>query len=202
MKHVGKMKNNSAKIVIVYRTLPGDPHNALVVGTNGLQDSYHDSLMTLMEEINTQNANELAEVLAVRKFPDGSNMLEYFHTRGHLKKVPTAGVLVTPNSQTSIPLNELNVIIAKQKGIDVEDLAVTENGKPNKKKTKNESEVAAAVRSVVGDTPAGEATPKTPAEMRSKADALFKQAQQLRKQADQIDPPKKKTKKSAEVTTE
>ena len=32
MKHVGKMKNNNAKIVIVYRTLPGDPYSALVVG--------------------------------------------------------------------------------------------------------------------------------------------------------------------------
>jgi hypothetical protein len=34
----------------------------------------------------------------------------------------------------------------------------------------------------------------SPAEMRSRADALFKQAQQLRKDADAMDPPKKKTK--------
>jgi hypothetical protein len=32
----------------------------------------------------------------------------------------------------------------------------------------------------------------TPTQMRSKADALFKQAQTLRKQADAVDPPKKK----------
>ena len=45
MKHVGKMKNNSAKVAVVYRTLPGDPQSALVVGTNGLSDAYHDTLM-------------------------------------------------------------------------------------------------------------------------------------------------------------
>ena len=41
----------------------------------------------------------------------------------------------------------------------------------------------------------------TPAQLRSKADALFKQAQVLRKQADAIDPPKSK-KKSVTVDAE
>ena len=47
-KHVGKMKNNSARIAIVYRTLPGETNNALVVGTSGLTDAYHDSLISLI----------------------------------------------------------------------------------------------------------------------------------------------------------
>lgn len=71
-KHVGKMKNNSARVAVVYRTLPGDSKSALVVGTNGLTDSYHDSLMSLIESDSGQQAGELAEVLAVRRFPDGT----------------------------------------------------------------------------------------------------------------------------------
>ncbi|NBO78827.1 MAG: hypothetical protein EBV27_04210, partial [Actinobacteria bacterium] len=39
-----------------------------------------------------------------------------------------------------------------------------------------------------------ETVPLTPAEMRSRADKLYKEAQALRKQADAIDPPKKKVK--------
>jgi hypothetical protein len=35
----------------------------------------------------------------------------------------------------------------------------------------------------------------TPAQLRSKADKLFKEAQTLRKQADALDPPKAKSKK-------
>ena len=70
MKHVGRIKNNSARLVIVYRTLPGDPNSCLIVGTQGLGDSYHDTLMSLIESDSGQQANELADILAVRRFPD------------------------------------------------------------------------------------------------------------------------------------
>jgi len=185
MKHVGKMKNNGAKVVIAYRTLPGDAYSALVIGTGNLGESYHDSLMNVVQSNEGQQANELADILAVRKFPDGSNMLEWFHTRSHLKKVPTNGVLVTPTPQTSVPLDELNVIIAEQKGVLLEDLAVTDGNRPNPKAKKP------SAQPVVEET----TSDLTPAEMRSRADALFKQAQVLRRQADELDPPKSKSKK-------
>ena len=194
MKHVGRMKNNSARIVVVYRTIPGDHLSALVVGTQGLTDSYHDSLMTLLESDSAQSAHELADILATRRFPDGSVMLNYLHGNGHLKKVPTSGVLMTPNNQTTIPLNELNEIIANQKGISVEELAVTDGtvkAKPAKK---------AVVEEIIVDDVIAEPV-MSPTAMRSRADALFKEAQQLRKQADALDPPKTKVKK-ATVTVE
>jgi hypothetical protein len=195
MKHVGKMKNNGAKIVIVYRTLPGDPLSALVVGTNGLGDTYHDALMNLVQDNSGQQANELADILSVRKFPDGNNMLEALHNRGNLKKVPTSGVLVTPDTQTTIPLDELNIIIAEQKGVSIEELAITDGKTPNKKtaSVKKAPEVVQVEEIVLSDDMSATA-------LRSKADALFKQAQQLRKQADALDPPKSKAKKvSVEV---
>jgi hypothetical protein len=185
MKHVGKMKNNGAKIAIAYRTLPGDALSALVVGTSNLGDTYHDALMSLLQDDSAQQANELADILAVRRFPDGSNMLEWLHTRGHLKKVPTSGVLVTPNNQNSVPLDELNQLIADQKGVTIDELAVTDGEKPNPKTKAPKKETVETVEST---------DDMTPAQMRSKADALFKQAQVLRKQADTIDPPKSKKK--------
>ena len=51
MKHVGKMKNNGAKIVVAYRTLPGDSGSALVVGTGTLPEAWHDSLMNLVQDV-------------------------------------------------------------------------------------------------------------------------------------------------------
>lgn len=196
MKHVGRMKNNGARVAIAYRTLPGDPYSALVIGTQGLGDSYHDTLMSLIESDAGQQTNELAEVLAVRRFPDGSVMLGYLHANSHLKKVPTANVLVTPDSQTQIPLNELNVIIAKQKGVDLEDLAVSD-GSPKKPKTtkKVQVEESAALTSESKTT----TFEMTPAEMRSRADALYKEAARLRKDADSMDPPKSKKKAVVEV---
>jgi hypothetical protein len=193
MKHVGKMKNNGARVAVVYRTLPGDPSNALVVGTQGLSDMHHDGLMTVVESESGQQANELADILAVRKFADGSNMLAFLHTNGHLKKVPTSNVIVTPKlNGNHIPLDELNVLIAEQKGIALEDLAVTDGSEAKTVATKK---TATSKAESTADTAGG--LDLTPAEMRSRADALFKQAQTLRKQADELDPPKKKTKTEA-----
>jgi hypothetical protein len=187
MKHVGKMKNNGAKIVIAYRTIPGDPLSALVVGTQVLQDSYHDGLMSLVESDTGQQAEELADVMSVRRFPDGSNMLQYVHANGYLKKVPTNLVVVTPDNKTNIPLDELNNIIAQQKGVTLEQLAIKDGSNatiPTISEKPSEVVATEVVEEVGVDL--------TPAEMRSRADALYKEAAKLRKEADEIDPPKSK----------
>lgn len=199
MKHVGKMKNNGAKVVVAYRTLPGDPFSALVVGTQALMDSYHDSLMSLVESDIGQQADELADVMAVRRFPDGSNMLHYLHTNGYLKKVPTNGVLITPDNKSSVPLDELNRIIAENRGIRLEDLAVKDGANTVVPTLDPGSDPVAAK----DETPVTQETAfeLTPAEMRSRADALYKEAAKLRKAADEIDPPKSK-KAAKEAATE
>ena len=199
MKHVGKMKNNGAKVVIAYRTIPGDPYSALVVGTQQLPDSYHDSLMSLVESDAGQQADELADVMSVRRFPDGSNMLQFVHANGLMKKVPTDAVLITPDTKSSIPLDELNNIIAQQKGVRLEDLAVKDGSNSTVPTIVEKTEEAPTKSSeeVIVETAAN----LTPAELRSRADALYKEAAKLRKQADEIDPPKsKKASKAVEET--
>ena len=190
MKHVGKMKNNGAKIVVAYRTIPGDPYSALVVGTQALMDAYHDSLMSLVESDIGQQADELADVMAVRRFPDGTNMLHYLHTNGYLKKVPTNGVLITPDPKSSVPLDELNNIIAQQKGVRLEELAI-KDGSNTVVPTMSEPVVETSV-SELETTSVETSISLTPAEMRSRADALYKEAAKLRKAADELDPPKSK----------
>lgn len=202
LKHVGRMKNNSAKVAVVFRTLPGDVHSALVVGTNGLTDMYHDNLISVLESASGQQANELADVLAVRKYPDGTNILEYLHVNGHLKKVPTKNVLMTPDTKTQLGLNELNEIIAKQKGLArLEDL----NPGPEEL-APTASEVVAGGYTGAVEAPVEEVKeePKastgafelTPAEMRTRAEALQKEAARLLKEADKQDP-KPKVKKAS-----
>jgi hypothetical protein len=207
MKHVGKMKNNSARIAVVYRTIPGEHLNALVVGTNGLPDAYHDSLMGVIESASGQQANELADILATRRFPDGEVMLNWLHARGHLKKVPTNLVIMTPNTQTQIQLDELNKVIADQKGISVEDLAVTDGKQEEKVSNRNKESSRKAEEIIVDDVvvqaettaPVAEA-PVSASDLRSMADKLFKEAQALRKKADEIEPAAKKVTKTVKAT--
>ena len=101
-------------------------------------------------------------------------------------------VLMTPDSQTQIQLDELNRIIADQKGITVDQLAVNDGSAPAPKSTKT-------VEVDTTDTAQGkkESFEMTPAEMRSRADALYKEAAKLRKDADTMDPPKSKKKVAA-----
>lgn len=199
VKHVGKMKNNGAKVVIAYRTIPGDPYSALVIGTQQLQDAYHDALMSLVESDPGQQADELADVLAVRRFPDGSNMLQFVHLNGMMKKVPTNGVLVTPDPKSAIPLDELNNIIAQQRGIKLSDLAIKDGSNtvvPTMAETTTNGLENNETESAVFNTTEHQLTP---AEMRSRADALYKEAAKLRKAADELDPPKsRKNKEPAE----
>jgi hypothetical protein len=199
MKHVGKMKNNSARVAVVYRTIPGDVNSALVVGTNGLSDAYHDTLMGVIESESGQQANELADVLAVRRFTDGEVMLSWLHTRGHLKKVPTNLVLMTPTTQAQIPLNELNQLIADQRGISLEKLAVNDGSQQDKKSAKTKEIISDEVVVPVEVTEVIPELPVTAADLRSMADKLSKQAAEMRRKADEMAPPVKKTAKATKA---
>ena len=172
--------------------MPGDPNNALVVGTQGLYDSYHDTLMTLVESENAQTAYELGDILATRRFPDGNIMLNYLHEHGHLKKIPTNMILMTPDTQNQIPLDELNKIIAAQKGVTVEELAITDG---SMKKKKPEIVVPTEIKKEAAPV-AVAPLELTPDEMRARAKALLTEAERLQKKADEIENPVKVVKQS------
>jgi hypothetical protein len=137
MKHVGRIKTNGKKCVVVFRTLPGDAYNCLVAPTENLPDSYHDALINLVESSGGQSSNEFGEVMARSQFPDGSVMLAALHTQGRLLKVSTDNIDMIPNSTTTIQLSELNQIIAEQQGVAVDALSLKSGIATDPKKNSN-----------------------------------------------------------------
>jgi hypothetical protein len=200
LKHVGRMKKNGAKILVAFRTIPGDPTHALVFGTSDLPDEYHNTVINLVESPQAQDVNEFGSILGIRYFPDGKPILKTLHETGRLIKVLTADVLMTPNTVDSVSLDELNVLVAEQKGISVEDLAYVadENMRPEKLV----SEAPAEVVSTTEVNQITDVSTLSASELRSRADALYKEAAKLRKQADELDPPKKKAVKAKETTVD
>lgn len=204
------MKHNDAKVCVVYRTLPGDAFSALVVGTSTLTDAYHNNLMSLVESQDGQQANELGDALSTRFFSDGTNMLEQLHMTGKLVKVATNTVLMTPTTQDLIPLDELNLLIADQKGVSLDDLSIKADMPHVKKDTTKVDEVTiqdltnlSNQENVESTATLTDTTPSSASDYRSQADKLYKEAARLRKLADELDPPKKRTrsaKKDAETT--
>jgi hypothetical protein len=109
IKHVGMLNNTGKNVVVVYMQLPDDPNHALVVDTDALPDNYNDSLRRVVESVEGQQSQNLAEVLARRMSPDGSNttLLTKFHTSGRLQKVPTSLITMTPRKGIRWPLTEV-----------------------------------------------------------------------------------------------
>jgi hypothetical protein len=125
-KHIGELADESkAKVVIMYRTVPGEPNNCLVVGTKFLPDQYHNALMKAVESEGGQEANEFADYASRQTFPDGTNMLAMLHNDNYIKKFKSNEIVVTYGATDDgrILLNKLNEMIAKDKGVTVKDLA-------------------------------------------------------------------------------
>lgn len=196
IKHVGRIASTGRKCIVVYRTLPGDAFNALIIPTETLSESYHDALINLIDSTAAQTSNELSEVLARALFPDGSTMLPSLHVKGLLHKVPTDQILMTPNPSVSVLLSELNQIIAEKMGVSVQDLSI----KSDTKQTEVQ-EIATAIdispkeqkTEAVKDSVQMPLTDEQLAKKyRSDADRLSKEAAQLRRMAEELVPTKKK----------
>tara|TARA_B110000305_G_scaffold219391_1_gene260320 strand:+ start:305 stop:910 length:606 start_codon:yes stop_codon:yes gene_type:complete len=192
-KHVGRIKTNQRKVIVAYRTVPGEPDNCVVVTTENLMAEEHDALMKLIESDGGQNEDVFANAMARARLPDGRIMLAGFHVTGKMQKVATDLVEMTPDRSTVINLTDLNKMIADQRGVSVEDLADIDAGK--------QPEVSQMA--TVSDMPIVEdAVPSTDgaviddaalaAQYRSQADTMFKEAKRLREQAEELVPTKKK----------
>ena len=198
IKHVGRMVKNQRKVVVAYRVVPGEPENCVVVTTENLEAADHDALIKAVESDAGQQADEFAEVMTRTRLSDGRNMLAAFHTTGKMVKVSSADVEMTPDLRNVINLSELNEIIAQQKGVTVNDLALQD---PTPTKTTAQEVADRQVVTEVVDfdkvEPAPtETAPLTDADLaaqyRSDADRLSKEAAALRRQAEELVPTKKK----------
>ena len=215
IKHVGRLKANQRKVIVAYRVIPGDKEaeSALVVDTASLADADHDTLIKTVESPAGQEAFEFAEVMARTTLSDGANMLARFHATNKLHKVKMTDVEMMPTPTYTIGLDELNKVIAEQRGTTIADLAmkdpnelpegttITEAGSvSNMPKTSPVQAEAQAARVQAPDNGVL-SDDELAASYRSQADRLYKEAKALRDQAEALVPTKKKSKASVKAAT-
>ncbi len=137
-KHIGELVDGGAKVVIMYRTVPKEADNCLIIGTKFLPDIYHNALMKAVESAGGQEAEEFADFASRQTFPDGTNMLVMMHNDNYIKKFKTKEVMVTYGNDKDgkILLSKLNEMIAKEKGVSVKDLAKDPEAPAKKTTTK------------------------------------------------------------------
>jgi len=203
LKHIGRINNTGVKVLVVFRTLPGESNMALVLPVTQLNDSYHDSIMTMVETDQCQEAYELGEMMFIRTFPDGRPMLQAMQADGRLQKVATDTVTMTPTANDTVVLSSLNTLIAEQKNCAVDDLYTFVKGAPKGKievtQVAQAKDLAPAVDTDVPAPVRAQAAADTvltdkdiAKSYRSQADAMYKEAARLRKEAEDLDPTVKK----------
>lgn len=134
IKHIGKLKDGGAAVAIIFRTVPGEPKNCLVIGPKFLDENYQNTFMKALESAEGQSAFELGHHLMKSRFSDGIEILPFLHQNNFIKKMPTENVIVTMGvgNTGEVSLDELNELIAKQKGISVDELSLLDQPKTAK----------------------------------------------------------------------
>lgn len=110
-KHVGILNTTGVRCMVVFRKVPGDENNCLIVETDHLTDMYHDNIVEICNSKESQEATELHEVLNRRTFGDGLNALQALHYKGFLRKVPVSQVILLPFPNQQVPLEMVNAQI-------------------------------------------------------------------------------------------
>jgi len=171
IKHVGQ-NLQSKKVVVLFREVPGEPENCLVVHTEKLPASYHDDLMRAVESNICQDQLDTHDFLFRQSFQDGTNMLNTLHQQGWIAKVPTKSILMRPTPGVEINLVDLNKEL---------------------KQITNQEAVQGIKRA-----PVAAAAPSTPpgvisdeqlaAKYRSQANTFEAEVRRLREEANKLDP--------------
>lgn len=178
MKHVGSYGEKPC--VVLFRELPGEPENCLIIQSTMLDSQHHDDLMAAVQLPEAQQSNDLSQVLHRKSFTDGTNMLNYLHFNKKLQKVPVSMVNLVPLPGRAVPLSEVNAEIRKLEGGYVPPKT---DGSHNKQQPQPAQEAAPA------DEPSVAVSLVRQAElMKADAEALLRDAEAKLSEAYQLDP--------------
>ena len=204
LKHVGK--HGDRKVAIIFREVPGEPHMCLVTYTETLNQHIHDPLIRCIESDIGQHSESLSDALNRTLGLDGKPILQTLHREGLLKKVNTENIVVTPNSQTKIKLNELNKILTEMKqgeeavkrmaDID-QSRGMQTPGEVARRMRENKTRDAkvqptpliANSNDALGDNAIANNLRQQAAKMSAEAKGLMAESENLLKQAEEMDPP-------------
>ena len=212
-KHVGE--HNGKKVVIVEKSIPGEPHMCAVIYTSIIPSKFHDDIMRVLESSEGQAEREFGLILNRRIGSDGINLLQAIAQEGYLKKAPTNQVIVKPNASSAIRLDELNNLL-RMAGEGEEAIAKLEKLereaglKDNRKiapEGNNPAKVAAPAPAadVIDDSALAKNYISQSTRMKAEAASLLAEAERLEAEAMKIDPSLKAAKgskrgKAAKVT--
>lgn len=198
LKHIGK--HGDRKVAVVFREVPNEPHMALIVYTQLLNQNIHDPLISTIEGDLGQNSENLADALNRSYTKDGQIILQVLHREGMLKKIQTEQIVMTPAPNQSIRLNELNALLDEmQKGEDavrkLAEIDASRGLQDPKDVARRMRETASATQTpkttaasgALGDSELANNLRQQAARMHAEAKGLMTEADRMLKEATQLE---------------
>jgi len=213
LKHVGRVKNTGHRCVVVFREIyddnghVSDSDHCLVFETENLPDAEHQDLMRIIESETAQSNGELFNVLARSRLGSGMAALNWLAASNRLRKFPTSNIELTPDSNTKLGLDTLNKIVTMQKAgaseSDIENALRDDTDMPPRmlhdvtETLQNNSDAKQHITEDKSQPADGVLDNTAIAKQRlAQADTFKKQAEDLMKQAYELDPSLKPTRKA------
>lgn len=109
-RHFGSIKNTGSDVIVVYRQLPDEPDQCLVLFRDSIPEVYSHKILTFVNGMG-QRSVDLFEVMHEAGLLEGQNMLTTLYKHNMLKKYKTSDVVMRPGGTQTIRLDELNKII-------------------------------------------------------------------------------------------
>jgi hypothetical protein len=196
-KHVGE--HNGKKVIIVQRAIPGEAHLAAVIYSQIIPTRYHDDIMSILQSPEGQQSNEFMDIMNRRMLSNGGNMLVTMVNEGFVKKAQSAQIIVKPNANSAIRLDELNNLLtmAGQGTEAIRKLEELDRQQGRKDPIKqNAPMIPGGIPDVLDDTKLANDFKSQAARMRNEANALLTEAENLEAEAEKLAPsPKKRVSK-------
>ena len=201
-KHVGE--HNGKKVIIVQRALPGEDHLAAVIYSQIIHSKYHDDIMAILQSDEGQQSNEFMDIMNRRLLSNGQNMLVTMVNEGYVKKAQANQVIVKPNANSAIRLDELTKLLreAGQGAEAIRKLEELDRQQGRKDPIKQNAPMPASAQSpqALDDNSLAASYMTQATKMRSEAKGLLAEADRLESEAKQLDPTLSKATKRGKTT--
>lgn len=113
-KHMGRLASTGKKVAVIFRHIYdengkiSDDTHTLVVDTDALPNLWADSFMDAIRSSEGQDTIDFYEVATRKTLPDGRFILPALVQEGRMIKVRSNDVIMEPDNNVRIPLDELN----------------------------------------------------------------------------------------------
>jgi hypothetical protein len=181
-KHLGKLKSTGSKVAVIFREIYDengevtDPNNALIVDTDTLPNMWVDSFMDAVLSTEGQDTINFFEVAMRKTLPDGRVLLRALVDEQRMRKVRTNEIIMEPDKQVRIPLDELN-----------RQLVLVASGEPEVEAVQSAQSAMESINRREADAVNMDGTTISASEADMRAFQMRTQATMLRQDADKLE---------------